>query len=426
MIIHLDLDCFFVSAERTRTPELRGVPAVAVNRNDTAIFSNEAKPKMAFGDYRGAFAGPCWYDKFGRSKDWREHFIENGKIRGIVVAASYEARSHEIKTGTPLGEALAKCPKLKVLPTDMPFYYGLSKELADFLQERIPVLEQFSIDEFFGDLSGWVEDNEVEGFIRDLQAEVYKKLQLPATIGASSTKAIAKLAAKSTKPFGTRVVKPGEIAGFIENKPIRALAGIGRQTAAHLERFGVKTLGEAVRAPSLLEAMGKNGRRILAELKGEGGAGVEIASPRKRIGISRTFDPLSDRAEVRRRSMVLARHLAFTITSLGLEPTHFQISIGYRYGGGNSLSLSSGRIFSEPLLRHLVREHFAALDIQPGYAVTYLGLNAGGFATRHTPQTFSLLDLEGDRKNRRLSDAAQHVRAKYGVDTLCWAAERMD
>ena len=415
MIIHLDLDCFFVSAERTRTPELRGVPTVVVNRNDTAIFSSEAKPKMAFGDYRGAFAGPCWYDKFGRSKDWREHFIEGGKIRGIVVAASYEARSHEIKTGTPLGEALAKCPKLKVLPTDMPFYYGLSKQLADFLHERIPVLEQFSIDEFYGDLSGWVFEGETEAFIRNLQAEVYKHLQLPATIGASPTKAIAKLAAKSAKPFGTRVVERHEISGFIEERPIRALAGIGRQVAAHLERYGIRTLGDAVRAPSLLKAMGKNGQRILAELQGEGGARVELAAPRKRIGISRTFDPLYDRSEVRRRMMVLTRHLAFTIASLGLEPTHFQVGIGYRYGG---------RIFSEPLLRKTVRDHFEALDMQRSHAVTYLSLNAGGFASAQSPKTLSLLELQEDQKNRRLSDAAQQLRHKYGVDAICWAAEQ--
>ena len=155
MIIHLDLDCFFVSAERTIDPSLEDKPVAVVNKGDMAIFSNEPK-KVYITTDGGAFAPNLVYDKFnGVSRDWKKHFVDmDGKIRGVVVAKSYEAKPFGIKTGTPLGEALALCPHLIVIPQNYHFYHILSHELRLFLETKIPVLEQYSIDEFFGDLSG--------------------------------------------------------------------------------------------------------------------------------------------------------------------------------------------------------------------------------------------------------------------------------
>lgn len=98
MIIHLDLDCFFVSCERTIDPKLLGKPVAVINKSDTAIFSHE--PKKAFiSTDGGAFAPNLLYDKFGGvDRDWRKHFVDaDGKIRGIVVAKSYEAKPYGIK-----------------------------------------------------------------------------------------------------------------------------------------------------------------------------------------------------------------------------------------------------------------------------------------------------------------------------------------
>lgn len=120
-------------------------------------------------------------------------------MSGIVIAKSYECKPYGITTGTTLGDALKMCPDLLVVQGDHLFYQLLSGKLREFLQTKIPVLEQYSIDEFWGDLSGWVEDEDIHSFIATLQTEILEKFDLPMSIGASSAKWIAKLATDFNK-----------------------------------------------------------------------------------------------------------------------------------------------------------------------------------------------------------------------------------
>ncbi|GHV06451.1 hypothetical protein AGMMS50229_11280 [Campylobacterota bacterium] len=415
MIMHLDLDCFFVSAERTRNAALRGVPTVVANRNDTAIFgADKLGASKTAHEACGVFSGACYYNKFGGS--WESHFQENGRIRGMVVAASYEARSYEIKTGLALGEALKLCPKLKILPTDMPFYMSLSHSLAEYLESRIPKLEQFSIDEFFGELDGFVKPDETEKYIRHLQAAIYEEFSLPVTIGASTNKSIAKLAVKSAKPFGVRVVKAEEIAQFIDDKPLKMVAGIGRQTALRLKRYGASTLGDLVRSPTLLQSLGKNGQMLLEELRGKAHSVVMHNSERKQIGISRVFDPLIDRKELLRRAVILCGHLSYNILRHKKEPTSFNFVIGYDRFGYEHAKVNSDRVFSEALLVAIARETLKTIDKYSTEKVVYMAVSAGDF--RSKDHTDELLNWQADRKNRALSNALQIVRSKYGYSAI--------
>lgn len=117
-------------------------------------------------DNSGAFVTPVFYSN--KKKDFQTHFIDTidgkEKIRGIVTTASYEARACGVRTGMPLAKALNLCPKLVIVPSNYPLYHKLSYKIHHFLQERIPSIEQFSIDEFFADISGWVEEGRVEEF----------------------------------------------------------------------------------------------------------------------------------------------------------------------------------------------------------------------------------------------------------------------
>ena len=169
MIIHLDLDCYFVSAERTRTPYLNGKPVVVVKSGDRTIFSHEDHATVmteSTGAFNSLFQTDCnWtgYDPNG----WKKQFIdEQGRVHGIVIAKSYETKAYAIKTGTTLCDALKMCPDLLVVSSDHLFYQQLSTKLRTFLQERIPILEQYSIDEFWGELGGWVSDEDTNPFIQ--------------------------------------------------------------------------------------------------------------------------------------------------------------------------------------------------------------------------------------------------------------------
>ena len=153
MKIHLDLDCYFVSAERTRYPFLKGKNVVVAKGSDKKIFSKDKKEGVIVGS-NGAFNSILEfknsYDINNILRAWKSEFIdENGEIHGIVIAKSYECKPYGIKTGTPLRDAIHMCPNLIILPSDHLFYVELSQKLKAFLELKIPVLETYSIDEYF-------------------------------------------------------------------------------------------------------------------------------------------------------------------------------------------------------------------------------------------------------------------------------------
>ena len=122
MKIHLDLDCYFVSAERTRYPFLKGKNVVIAKGSDNKIFSNDKKQGMVLGD-TGAFNSVLEfknnYDEKNILQAWKKEFIDSeGTTRGIVITKSYECKPYGIKTGASLREAFSLCPNLVVLPRD--------------------------------------------------------------------------------------------------------------------------------------------------------------------------------------------------------------------------------------------------------------------------------------------------------------------
>lgn len=156
MKLHMDLDCYFVSAERTRYPFLKGRPVVIVKGSDKRIFSGEKKEGVLLkesGAFNSVLEFTNSYNTGSILSIWRDLFLDpDGSIHGIVITKSYEAKAYGIQTGTPLREALLLCPALCILPSDHLYYQHLSFKLKSFLETKIPLLEQYSIDEFFGDV----------------------------------------------------------------------------------------------------------------------------------------------------------------------------------------------------------------------------------------------------------------------------------
>lgn len=423
MIIHLDLDCFFVSAERTIDPSLLGKPVAVVNRGDAAIFSHEAK-KVHISTDGGAFAPNLLYDKFnGVSRDWKKHFVDTGgKIRGIVVAKSYEAKPYGIKTGTPLGEALALCPRLIVIPQNYHFYHILSHNLRLFLETKIPVLEQYSIDEFFGDLSGWVKDEDTLEFVEKLQTEIMDRFSLPISIGAANSKWIAKLATSESKPFGTRIVWASEVSAFLEKIPVDEFPGVGRAFSKKLKEKGIKTLGECLGLQRIFYYWGTGGRQLFHRIEGTDGEGVNPYKERRSIGISRNFEPIVNRDELWRRAIILSRHLSYTIAKLGVNPTTFYFKLRYDFGEKSKISVTHNRLFNERFFADLTVDTFKKLDIYPSSKVIYLALSASNF-TNAKLKTFDLLESERDKKMASLLKSEMKLREKYGIDVVRFGRE---
>jgi DNA polymerase IV len=427
MIVHMDLDCYFVSAERTRTPELKNRPVVVVKSSDQVIFSPEdTKTVMTrrVGGFNALFQHERAWSGYDPQK-WKQGLIdERGRIHGIVIARSYECKPYGIKTGTPLGEALSLCPDLHVVEGDHLFYQLLSSRLRDFLQTKIPVLEQYSIDEFWGDLGGWIEDGEVYDFIADLQKEILERFDLPMSIGASGAKWIAKLATDFNKPYGLTIVPHGEILDFVTPIKIDDFPGIGKALSKRLGSYGIKTLGEVLRSSEMVRSWGKIGSELILRIEGADCERVNPHHERKSIGISRNFKPIIDRVEIRRRVIILSRHLAHTVLKLGVNPTTFSLTLRYEGGVKTAISHTHERRFSEKLIRAETLKSLEKIDHSRFYAIVSLSLTASNFLSEARPKTFSLFDRDEDAKAHRLSEYVTKLRDKYGVDIIRTGIEK--
>ncbi len=137
MKIHIDIDCFFVSAARIKEPLLLGRPVAIGGRSDSKIFSKDAKSQSANFENSGSFVS-TFYKSYDKSDDDIDAFRdEDGRVRGILTTSSYEARAYGIKTAMSIKEALGLCPHLIIKAPDMSLYQKLSHELHEFLQTKI-------------------------------------------------------------------------------------------------------------------------------------------------------------------------------------------------------------------------------------------------------------------------------------------------
>ncbi|HUK98275.1 MAG TPA: DNA polymerase IV [Gaiellaceae bacterium] len=202
-ILHADLDSFFASVEQRDDPRLRGRPVIVG--------------------------------------------------MGVVLAASYEAKAHGVRTAMGQRRALALCPSAVVVPPRMSAYSDASKEVFRVFDDAAPVVEGLSIDEAFLDVSGMERSvgTPVE-IAQGLRRRVLETVGLPLTVGVARTKFLAKVASGVAKPDGLLVVPPGEELEFLHPLPVERLWGVGRVTAEKLHRRGLATVGQVAGLPEAI------------------------------------------------------------------------------------------------------------------------------------------------------------------------------
>ena len=422
MKIHIDIDSFFVSAIRTIDPSLEHKCVAIGGRSDTKIFDKEAKNQTVNFENSGSFV-PTFYKSYEKSDDDIDAFKDkDGRIRGILTTASYEARAYGVKTAMSIREALSLCPGLIIKAPNMSLFQKLSHELHAFLQTKIPLIEQASIDEFYGDLSGWIDEEEIASFIDTLRHEIKRVTKLPVSIGAGKTRYIAKLATNYAKPFGCKVVYAYEFSSFIKNIPIEGFPGIGRSMQEKLNAVQIHTLGELINRKGTVTSWGAYARELYQRVSGISDAPINTKTKRKSIGISRTFDPLFDRMELRRRVHVLSRHLSFAILKLEVIPTVYHLSIRYEMGKKSHKNISLCEIFTEKKFDSLCLQLFNEADIFKRLHIIRLSINCSSF-TKDSRKELSLIGFYDEQKMRKLTDSTQQLREKYGIDTLKWGSE---
>jgi DNA polymerase-4 len=210
-IIHLDMDAFYASVEQRDDPQLRGRP-VAVGGSPES--------------------------------------------RGVVAAASYEARTFGVRSAMPMARALRQCPDLVILRPDFNRYREASRKVMAILRSATPLVEPLSLDEAYLDVTEnhWGQPLATE-VAKELKRRIRTELSLTASAGVAPNKFLAKIASGWQKPDGLTVVSPGRVEAFLQKLPVEALWGVGPVTARKLRAIGIRRLVEVRTAdPALLVA----------------------------------------------------------------------------------------------------------------------------------------------------------------------------
>lgn len=416
MFLHIDIDSFFASAERSVDPTLKGIPMCVGSRSNLEIFNKKRTHIRLMNDNSGAFVAPVFYSD--KKKTFESYFVDEiegrKKIRGIVTTASYEARAYGVKTAMPIAQALQLCPQMTVVPSNYPLYHKLSHKIHAFISSQVPQVEQYSIDEFFGDVSGWKDDEEVYAFAKELQSKLLTYFDIPVSIGIAKAKWIAKLATESAKPYGVFEVK--DIDAYIEEIPIKAFPGIGKGFQKRLEEHYISTLGDVKRHKQLLESWKKPGQQLYGRVTGTDNEGIGIQGARKSIGISRTFDAIYDANEVKRRIMIMARHIIYMVMSIEVNPTSYYLRVGYEYGVKAKKTLTVDRVFSERLFKSMLSEMYEEI-VQRNKGAVKLTLNVSNFSSLNL-KTLSLIDFNEDSKEKKLHKNIHALRSRFGLDII--------
>lgn len=420
MFIHIDLDCYFVSAQRTLDKSLHNIPVAVGGKSNTDIFSN-TKVKRTMATNRASFSSKILDSEDEKSST--DYFVdENNKIRGIITSASYEARAFGVKTAMSVNEALKLCPHLKMVVPQYNLYDNLSSKLKELLEFEIPLIEQFSIDEFFGDLSGYIKEDEAEEFAKKLKDKIFKELNLPCSIGLANTKYLSKLMTNEAKPNNIKLLRKDNIEEFTKNILIENFTGIGKSFCEKLSGYNIKTLGDIRKNKNLFYSFGKVGIDTYNRVCGIKDSKLNIAKEKKSIGIGRSFDVVFNRDELKRRAIILSRYLSFIVKKDGHNPLSFQIQIKYEFDIKSKAQENSNKMFNEFDFKNSIVKLFLEADKHKNHGVIQLYITVFNFAKKGE-HTYNLFEYEDDLKKDKLSQNIQNLREKFGIDIFKSAFE---
>lgn len=384
-IVHLDMDAYFASIEQRDAPLYKGKPLIVCHSEDLL----------------------AW--------------------KGIVSTASYEARPFGVKAGVSVWEAKSRCPKGIFVGGNYPKYLYNTRRLVDVCRRFSDLLEVFSIDEVFLDITRtWSRYGSPEATGRKIQATIRSELDLPVSVGLGPNKLVAKMASDFNKPEGFMSIAPTDLPDILAPRPVESLFGVGRRVGKYLRSVGVTTIGDLADYP--LEklqsrfglimgtalhcaALGIDNSRIIQSetddlVKSFGhssslGSGTSDLKTLDRIimglteGVTRRMRRQNYIGRTVTLRLGLDRLLFFTRSKTMPFPTDLTEPI---------VKVSRGLLRQE--IRHIKR-----------YPVTLIGVSVTNLIDKSRGYQPSLFDLD-DGKKRRICVAVDSIKDKYGDDCI--------
>lgn len=245
---------------------------------------------------------------------------EGGRGRGVVAAASYEARRFGVHSAMPITRAYRLCPQGVYLRGNMNKYTASSRRIMDILESYTDLVEPISIDEAFLDMSVICVPEKGRALAEEVKANIFRQERLKASVGVAPNKFLAKIASDLDKPDGLVVVDPGGELAFIEHLPVERLWGVGPKTAERLHQMGYRKIRDLWGIALGELPMGKHGDHLLKLARGIDSREVIPNHEAKSIGHETTFhEDTNDPAVVRSTLLKLAEAVAVRLRKHGVR-----------------------------------------------------------------------------------------------------------
>ncbi len=380
-VLHADMDAFYAAIEQRDDPALRGRPVV----------------------------------------------VGGASERGVVAAASYEARVYGIHSAMPSVEARRCCPEAIFVRGDMAKYRRESRRIFEIFQRYSPLVEGLSLDEAFLDLTGSEKIlGPVENAAKQLRAEVRAETQLAVSVGVAPVKMVAKIASDLAKPDGLLIVEAERVQDFLEPLPVGRIWGVGPVAQKRLAQLGIRSIGQLARTPDapLRQALGSWGPQAARLARGDDTREVESYREAKSYGEENTFpDDVSDRARLvaasRTHAEAVARRLRRDRVS-GRRVT-LKLKLARRLGAGRypllsrSLSLPTatddGRVIAD-----VARELLKRAELRE--AVRLLGVAVSQLEHTDSEQLTLLPSEQEDPRRKDLNRVIDAIQDRFGARAL--------
>lgn len=302
--------------------------------------------------------------------------------RGVVAAASYEAREYGIHSAMPAAQAVRLCPHAVFLKSDFASYRDESQHVFEIFHRFTDMVQPASLDEAYLDLTDdLVPYRSATHVAQEIRRMVWQERELTVSIGVAPNRLVAKIASDYHKPDGLTVVRPHQVLDFLEPLPVRRVHGVGPATAERLGRLGVETIGDLRRIDldTLASKFGRHGRGLYEYARGIDERPVHTSRERKSLGHERTYSrDLRTLAEMDEQIEWLAQRVAH-----GLEKRELlarTITVKVRYGDFTTLTRSR-TLADPPMTAHRIAEIGRGLLRQTDAGarpVRLLGVTASG------------------------------------------------
>ena len=343
--------------------------------------------------------------------------------RGVVSAASYEARKFGVHSAMPIFQARMKCPEGVFLYPRIKRYKSISKKIMLILKTFSPLVEPVSIDEAYMDITGC---ERLYGNPTEMAASIKRKIKqevnLTCSVGGAPYKFLAKIASDLDKPDGLYIIRSEEAHQFIEKLPIQKVPGVGNKTFQKLEGLGIKTLGQIKKYPDkvLLNCFGKFGKRLKDLACSIEKSSVTTSSERSSISCETTLtEDTRDRDFLKKQLLVQSEDIGRQLREIGVKAKTVIIKIKHadfklitRSRTLKTPTQSTGTIFNESV--KLLNAYRSAGKIR------LIGVGASGFVSQNTPFQKSLFENNNVSNSDwdKVDRVVDEITRKYGRRAL--------